>query len=306
MNINKYLNKFIQDYQHFDVEAFIDVEAEDVSSFYLAKVEEENEEEENKLEQEANYEIIQQEENAEEDNIETISSVMEREKQLIILGNPGTGKSTILVHEALKMANAYLQGMSNNIPVFVSLKHLMSIGDLEENLQIVKNICTENPIQAERTSTLFLDGLNELNHQIYQQAINSIKQFLTDYPEVKVVITSRKYGYKNQLGIPQYEVQVFDEEDISNYIKKRTGNIQMLIELRKNEMLLSLCSTPLILKMVVDTWLATGHLPLKLSSLYREFVDNQLHKSLKANNQEKQTLLHVMSILCLFINMVDS
>lgn len=197
MNINKYLNKFIQDYQHFDVEAFIDVEAEDVSSFYLAKVEEENEEEENKLEQEANYEIIQQEENAEEDNIETISSVMEREKQLIILGNPGTGKSTILVHEALKMANAYLQGMSNNIPVFVSLKHLMSIGDLEENLQIVKNICAENPIQAERTSTLFLDGLNELNHQIYQQAINSIKQFLTDYPEVKVVITSRKYGYKN-------------------------------------------------------------------------------------------------------------
>lgn len=278
MNINKYLNKFIQDYQHFDVEAFIDVEAEDVSSFYLAKVEEENEEEENKLEQEANYEIIQQEENAEEDNIETISSVMEREKQLIILGNPGTGKSTILVHEALKMANAYLQGMSNNIPVFVSLKHLMSIGDLEENLQIVKNICAENPIQAERTSTLFLDGLNELNHQIYQQAINSIKQFLTDYPEVKVVITSRKYGYKNQLGIPQYEVQVFDEEDISNYIKKRTGNIQMLIELRKNEMLLSLCSTPLIIKMVVDTWLATGHLPLKLSSLYREFVDNQLRK----------------------------
>lgn len=123
-----------------------------------------------------------------------------------------------------------------------------------------------------------------MNHQIYQQAINSIKQFLTDYPEVKVVITSRKYGYKNQLGIPQYEVQVFDEEDISNYIKKRTGNIQMLIELRKNEMLLSLCSTPLILKMVVDTWLATGHLPLKLSSLYREFVDNQLRKSLKANN----------------------
>lgn len=297
MDINKYLNKFIQDYQHFDVEAFIDVEAEDVSSFYLAKVEEENEEEENKLEQEANYEIIQQEENAEEDNIETISSVMEREKQLIILGNPGTGKSTILVHEALKMANAYLQGMSNNIPVFVSLKHLMSIGDLEENLQIVKNICTEKPIQAERISTLFLDGLNELNHQIYQQAINSIKQFLTDYPEVKVVITSRKYGYKNQLGIPQYEVQVFDEEDISNYIKKRTGNILMLIELRKNEMLLSLCSTPLILKMVVDTWLATGHLPLKLSSLYREFVDNQLRKSLKANNQEMQTLLHVMSIL---------
>lgn len=38
MNISKYLNKFIKDYQHFDVEAFIDVDAEDVSSFYLAKI----------------------------------------------------------------------------------------------------------------------------------------------------------------------------------------------------------------------------------------------------------------------------
>lgn len=114
---------------------------------------------------------------------------------------------------------------------------------------------------------------------------------------MKVVITSRKYGYKNQLGIPQYEVQVFDENDIFDYIKKRTGNIQMLIELRKNEMLLALCSTPLVLKMVVDTWIITGHLPLKLSSLYQEFVENQLNKSLQANEQEKQTLLHVMSIL---------
>lgn len=298
MNISKYLNKFIKDYQHFDVEAFIDVDAEDVSSFYLAKIEEENEEEHEKdNQQEEDAEDSQQVESEEEENIETISSVLDRERHLVILGNPGTGKSTILVHEALKMAKAYLQGASDNVPIFVSLKHLMSIAELEEYLQIAKDIFTNYSAQTLDTPILFLDGLNELNHQIHQQAITSLKQFIMDWPLVKVVITSRKYGYKNQLGIPQYEIQVFDENDIALYIKKRIGNIQMLIELRKNETLFSLCSTPLILKMLVDTWLTTGHLPIKLSSLYQEFVENQLSKNLQASRQEKQTLLYVMSIL---------
>ncbi len=74
---------------------------------------------------------------------------------------------------------------------------------------------------------LFLDGLNELNGQIYDSTLLHVKQLISDYPALHLVITSRKYGYSNQLGIAQYEVHAFDDTNVQDYTYRRTGNIQL-------------------------------------------------------------------------------
>lgn len=292
MTIKQYLTQFIAEYQHVDGDAFVDVEAEDISSLYLMKVEEGHFHEKESEEQ---TECIHVESNSYE--LQNISSVIQNEQQLIILGNPGSGKSTTLIHEALNMAKSYLRGDSQTVPVYVALKNIISLKDFEKCLNIeqqqVDNI-GEIPFY---NHALFLDGLNELSPHVYDTIISYIKHILQVCPDCKLILSSRKYGYTNQLSIPQYELQAFDEENIGSYIKKRTGNIQLLTELRKDESLFSLCSTPLLLKMVVDTWLSTKHLPDQVSALYQEFIDNQIKENLHLNNPEKQMLIHVMSVL---------
>lgn len=291
MNIKQYLTHFIEKCQHLDDTAFVDVEAEDISSLYLVKVEEENY---NEKESEMQPSVKEATDSYE---LQTISSIISSEQHLIILGNPGSGKSTTLVHEAIKMANDYLHGYSTNIPIYMALKNIISLADFKNSLNIEQQETEDLEALSFHNYVLFLDGLNELSPNIYESIIDAIKRILCTYPNVKLVLSSRKYGYTNQLAIPQYELQAFDEENIGSYIKMRTGNIQLLAELRKEESLFSLCSTPLILKMVVDTWLANQHLPAQISSLYQEFIDNQISENLHLNNKDKQLLISTMSVL---------
>lgn len=286
-----YIVNLLKEFGNRDVNAFIDTAAEDISSIYLSKVAE-GRDEEVEEEEDSDEEIEE-----ESTDLTTVSSAISDEDKLVILGNPGSGKTTILIHELVQLCHEFIDGTSQLLPIFVAMKDLRQDYALSDafnkfliSTELLEYIKNGNAI-------LFLDGLNELNGQIYDSTLLHVKQLISDYPALHLVITSRKYGYSNQLGIAQYEVHAFDDTNVQDYTYRRTGNIQLYRALKKNRRLYTLASTPLMLKMITDIWTNAGSLPSHLSSLYSKFIDYQLSKSLNITEEEKDKVLNVLSLL---------
>lgn len=286
-----YIENLLKEFGNRDVNAFIDTTAEDISSIYLSKMTEENDLEAD--EEEDSDEEIEEDSN----NLTTVSSAISDEDKLVILGNPGSGKTTILIHELVQLCHEFIDGSLQLLPIFVALKDLWQDYSLSDALNKFLVSPELSEYVKNGNAILFLDGLNELNGQIYDSTLLQVKEIISDYPALHLVITLRKYGYSNQLGIAQYEFHAFDDTNVQDYTYKRTGNIQLYRALKKNRRLYTLASTPLMLKMITDIWKNAGNLPTHLSSLYSKFIDYQLSKSLNITKEENEKLLNILSLL---------
>lgn len=266
-----YIENLLKEFGNRDVNAFIDTTAEDISSIYLSKMSKEKDLETDEEDEEDTDDI---EEDSESNSLATISSVISDEDKLVILGNPGSGKTTVLIHELVQLCHEFVEGSSQLLPIFVALKDLRQDYTLSDALNKFFFSSELSDYIKNGNAILFLDGLNELNGQVYDSTLLQIKQLVDNYPALHLVITSRKYGYSNQLGVAQYEVHAFDDTNVQDYTYRRTGNIQLYRALKKNRRLYALASTPLMLKMITDIWENVGSLPSHLSVLYSQFIDH--------------------------------
>ncbi len=157
---------------------------------------------------------------------------------------------------------------------------------------------------------VFLDGLDEvLDETIHKQVVSEITSFSNQYPDNWIVVTCREAGWRGQLpNFNQYRVQEFDRDDVRQFIGAwyrevtRTEEIRKLggspkpelireaeesarglaskpsenlwSALMKNESLLRIARTPLILSLVTLVHKnRTADLPKGRARLYRECLD---------------------------------
>lgn len=207
---------------------------------------------------------------ASSDDFLQLSDLIESDKNVLVLGPPGSGKSSLLRH-----LNSLLEMGSSRHFSFINLPSLRSRAEIYEMFQEKIQDCpsSENII-------FLLDGLDEL--LIPDNYVSVIQEISKNISNVRFFITSRLSPQTEWQDDKWLVVSIkpFDRRQICEALERRFGHQanEMLEELNKSSYLLESLKTPLLLEMFMQILANYTFSPRDINpvSLISMFVDEEL------------------------------
>ncbi len=180
--------------------------------------------------------------------------------RIVVLGGPGTGKSTLLKYLSSKASS------KSSVPFLLRISDLMKT-TLDVYSYIVSNLrqkinkpCADlltgdDSFCSTSRTLILLDGLDEISSLGQQEFYIRLDNFIKDFPQSKIIITSRFNGYNPQhfKGFEEYQIEQLREIDIEKYIWKvcpEDRRSQIWSVVRSDSRLLELSKTPFLLAMI--------------------------------------------------------
>ena len=172
----------------------------------------------------------------------TLSEALQNGANLILIGQPGSGKTVALAHFASLIAKRDPQaGMfANYVPLFIHMADIPTTS-LSSNapLEVLVNAMSGRvstltlPRLPNLLSTAFdnkrvmllLDGLDELPPVAIQQFVTFLGTLLKRYPGTRIVVAASPdyYDGLNSLGLIPVAVAAWDEQQRAAFIEKWRG-----------------------------------------------------------------------------------
>ena len=195
-------------------------------------------------------------------NVSQVFHQMGEGRTLLILGEPGAGKTITLLRLAKDLVARTEQDMSQPIPVVLNLSSWVIkqmaianwlVEELNSKYQVSKDLGTTwiNNQQL----VLLLDGLDEVKAECREACVRALNQFVQNYGQTEIVICSRLQDYEAlstrlQLQAALY-IQSLQPDQIDQYLEQAGEPLQVLkILLRQNETLQELARSPLMLSVM--------------------------------------------------------
>jgi HEAT repeat protein/energy-coupling factor transporter ATP-binding protein EcfA2 len=230
-------------------------------------------------------------------------------KKSVILGSPGSGKTTLMSYFAVVIAEGQsnLLGLSGEIdwlPILIKMRDYARYDNLSI-LEYYQQFCQNSLHTKDLPQGFFehwledgrvlilLDGLDEIvNEGKRYEIVQKIECFLGKYEKNRVIVTSRPAGYRRDFfkaaEFPHYWLQPFDHEKINEFIdnwydsrtpdqtdaKSRKDSIRRA--LTNNPRLQMLATNPLLLTIIVLIHLYQAELPRERYKLYERAVQTLL------------------------------
>ncbi|GET44195.1 putative signal transduction protein containing Nacht domain [Microseira wollei NIES-4236] len=159
-------------------------------------------------------------------------------KYLVILGDPGAGKSTLLQYIALDWAELLPKELPlQPLPLLIELRTYIrnrDLGQCKSFLEFVHQssgvVCHLNQHQLDEKLkagdvVVMFDGLDEVfDSGKREDVITDIHRFTNDYPNLRVIVTSRVIGYKPQklrdAEFRHFMLQDLEAEQIDEFIQR--------------------------------------------------------------------------------------
>ncbi len=212
-------------------------------------------------------------------------------RQFVIVGDPGTGKSTSLRYLASKAAQARLESKRVPLPLWIDLGSSANPPDAE---QLLDYWWSEYglPGDAKRALInadvwLFLDGLNEMPEQEANRAerAKSLKNLLDTHPHVRAIVTCRVRNYEGDLrlgDLPLVRISPLDIPRIEMFVRLRLPGQadDFLREVKVNDALMRMARKPYTLAMLSKIY-GYRQLPTNLNDLYRIYIEETYKRDAK-------------------------
>jgi len=276
-----------EDTFHATVEKYLDSIANDDDELGISKVYEELSA---KISLKKRFPItlkVSEQENSREEEFK-ILDLVKKEKNLIISGGSGSGKTITLKWLNIIFAKKYLEESNCSIPLYIELNTYNE----DHFYKYIKDIAKEKGLSESILNQLLngkliflIDGLDLLSPTKDFKPHEDITNFISKYSNCKYVISSRPVfleGIRNEFKIS--ELKELDETNIksfvSNYIIDEELANNIMEQILNNDKLISLFRNPMMLYLAI-TFLSKGPkdelkfnkvIPSKRSNLYKNFI----------------------------------
>lgn len=212
--------------------------------------------------------------------------IVQQFPRLMVLGKPGSGKTTFLRHLAVDCINGKL--FCDRIPVLIELRSIKEgnsfnlLNLIHQEFGLVEQEQTQQILSLGKVFIL-LDGLDEVPSQLRQSVRDQIYEFAKEYRKNRFVLTCRTQTIECTADhFEPIEVANFDAEQVETFahkwftaIPEKSGQgeewTRRLVEkLEENQQIRELAVTPILLSLTCLLFIAEQDLPKKRSQLYEK------------------------------------
>ena len=224
-------------------------------------------------------------------------AVANANSKLLILGKPGSGKTTFLKHLAVDCSNGKFQ--PDLIPVLIELRRIRSaewqlMNAISESLE-TDQLKTQELLEQGKLLIL-LDGLDEVSTGDLRQRVESQVSQLSQEPKYsnnRLILTCRTQIIKDKdipSGFTSVEVADFNDKQVKAFVAnwfRASGQTESKIAqqwqafseaMQEHPALKELTATPVLLSLICLVLQDVGELPSQIASLYRKSIRLLLEK----------------------------
>lgn len=227
---------------------------------------------------------------------QSISAAAANHQQLVIVGDPGAGKTTTLQELALRAMRSRSSGQTDPslalifgehtvpLPLWVDLGRSDNPADVEKLLEfwwydIWKMEGSAIAGLQQGMIWLFLDGLNEMPERDVSRKARAekLREFIARFPDIHVIVTCRVADYQEDLnlGLPVVRVHALDETRWMAIARAnlgaKAGDFISVVNQPENDHLRSMARNPYTLSKLLVLF-KHGRLPEDMTGLYAKFL----------------------------------